>query len=157
GVGTLASFAALGGANAEHVPVILVGGGPGLGERDGRHVHHMPTDDIETPRRMAAEIVERAVLLDDPATAYETIEETLDVCRGNLRPVFMEVPRDLFDARPEQVWRHAPKARQSRERIDLELAAIDDLAGAVDAAQRPVIWSGVGVLRRRVGERVVTL
>ncbi|MGI9538972.1 MAG: thiamine pyrophosphate-binding protein [Miltoncostaeaceae bacterium] len=41
GVGTLATLAATGGANAERVPVLIIGGGPGLGERDGRHIHHM--------------------------------------------------------------------------------------------------------------------
>ena len=40
GVGILATMAALGGANSEGVPVVVIGGAPGLAERDGRRIHH---------------------------------------------------------------------------------------------------------------------
>lgn len=157
GVGTLAPLAALGGANAEHVPVVLIGGGPGLAERDGRRIHHMPTEDMNTPRRMAAEITAEAVLLDDPEEAFERIDVALDLCQRTLRPVFIEVPRDQFDVRPEQVWRHRHHDRRTEEHADREAAAVGDLVEAIDAAERPVIWSGVGVLRRGAGERVIAL
>lgn len=157
GVGTLAPLAALGGANAEHVPVALIGGGPGLGERDGRQIHHMPTEDMNTPRRMAAEITAEAVLLDDPEEAFEKIDAALDLCQRTLRPVFIEVPRDQFDVRPEQVWRHPHRNVRTQDHADGEAAAISDLVETINAAERPVIWSGVGVLRRRVGEKVIEL
>ena len=54
GVGALAGSAALGGANAERVPVVMIAGAPGLGERDGRRLHHTPGDDIDAPRRALA-------------------------------------------------------------------------------------------------------
>lgn len=157
GVGALAPLAALGGANAERVPVVLIAGGPGLGERDGRHIHHMPSDNVATPRRMAAEITERAVLLDDPERAFETIDETIDACVRSLRPVFIEVPRDQFDVRPTQVWRHPNRAAPRAAHADLDAAAIADLVATVDAAERPIIWSGVRVLRRGCGDRVTKL
>lgn len=155
GVGTLAPLAALGGANAEHVPVVLIGGGPGLGERDGRQIHHMPTEDMNTSRRMAEEITAAAVLLDDPEEAFEKIDTALDLCQQTLRPVFLEIPRDQFDVRPEQVWRHPHRSVRTDEHAHREAAAIEDLVQTINAAERPVIWSGVGVLRRRTGEQVI--
>ncbi len=157
GVGTLAPLAALGGANAEHVPVVLIGGGPGLGERDGRQIHHMPTEDMGTPRQMAAQITAQTVLLDDPEEAFERIDAALDLCQRSLRPVFIEVPRDQFDVRPEEVWRHHEHGQRAPGHADREAAAISDLVATIDSAERPVIWSGVGVLRRRAGEAVVEL
>jgi indolepyruvate decarboxylase len=156
GVGALAPLAALGGANAERVPVVLIAGGPGLGERDGRHIHHMPSDDMAAPRRLAAEITERAVLLDDPERAFEVIDETIEACHHHLRPVFIEVPRDQFDVRPEQVWRHEHRPARPSAPAGLD-AAVADLVATVDAAERPVIWSGVRVLRRGCGHQVIEL
>lgn len=157
GVGTLATLAATGGANAEQVPIAIIGGGPGLGERDGRHIHHMPTDDMDSPRRMISEVAARAVVIDDPDTAFETIDRTLDACVEQLRPVYIELPRDLIDARPDEVWRHHA-ARDAEPERDARLdAAVADLTDRLDAAERPVIWAGVGVLRRGLGERIMEL
>lgn len=157
GVGTLATLAATGGANAEHVPVLIVGGGPGLGERDGRRIHHMPTDDMDTPRRMISEVTSRAVVVDDPETAFEVIDDAIEACASGLRPVYVELPRDLIDARPEQVWRHSPAIAAGAEPDGLLGAAVSDVVGVLDAAARPVVWTGVGVLRRGLGERVSAL
>ena len=157
GVGTLATLAAVGGANAEHVPVVVVGGAPGLGERDGRKVHHMPTDDMDSPRRMMSELVGRAVLIDDPDTAFETIDDTIDHAQRHLRPVYIELPRDLIDVTPEQVWRHHRRAERHEDRAALYEAATADLRQTIDAAERPVIWAGVGVQRRRLGDAVIDL
>ena len=53
-MGALAGAAAMGGANAGRVPVVLIAGAPGLGERDGRRLHHTPGDDIDAPPIAAA-------------------------------------------------------------------------------------------------------
>lgn len=157
GVGILASMAAVGGANAERVPLVLIGGGPGMGERDGRRIHHMPSDDMTVPRRMISEITARAVLLDDPARAFEEIDRTLDLAQRLLRPVFLEIPRDLMDARPEQVWRHPGHGSRPRADEGAVRDAVADVAARLDAAERPVLWSGVGVLRRGLGREVLAL
>lgn len=157
GVGILAPMAAIGGANVERVPLVLVGGGPGMQERDGRQIHHMPSDDMAAPRRMMSEIVAEAVLLDDPALAYERIDGALDTALRRLRPVFIEVPRDLFGERPAQVWRHRAGTSRHGAGEAARRAATEDLRARIAAAERPVIWSGVGVLRRRLGDGVIAL
>ena len=49
GVGILGTMAALGGANAEGTPVVVIGGAPGMSERDGRHIHHAPCLNMDAP------------------------------------------------------------------------------------------------------------
>jgi TPP-dependent 2-oxoacid decarboxylase len=107
GVGALATAAAMGGANAESVPVVVIAGAPGLGERDGRRLHHTPGTDIDAPRRALAQVVGETLLLDDLETAREALEDALDRCLHTHRPLYVEVPRDLFDERPGRRRRRA--------------------------------------------------
>jgi indolepyruvate decarboxylase len=157
GVGALATVAALGGANAERVPVALVAGAPGRGERDGRRLHHTPGDDIDAPRRAIAQVTCAAVVLDDPDTAVARLEEVLDRCMHEHRPVYLELPRDLIDepvGAPARRRRGGRPAGAPAERIE---AAVADARERLDAATRPVVWTGVGVLRRGGGDRVLAL
>ena len=100
GVGALAGAAAMGGANAERVPVVMIAGAPGLGERDGRRLHHTPGDDIDAPRRALAQVVGETLVLDDLGTALERLDAALDRCVHDHRPLYVELPRDLVDERP---------------------------------------------------------
>ncbi len=156
GVGALGAAAAIGGANAERVPVVLISGAPGLRERDGRRLHHTPGDDIDAPRRAMAELVGETVALDDLETALEDLEGALDRCVAGHRPLYVEVPRDLLDERPAprrgRRTRGAPTVAPGRVE-----AGVADAREVLAAARRPVVWSGVGVLRRDDGARVVAL
>lgn len=156
GVGALATAAAIGGANAESVPVVVIAGAPGLGERDGRRLHHTPGTDIDAPRRALAQVVGETLLLDDLETAREALEDALDRCLHTHRPLYVEVPRDLLDERPGRRRRRAePGSRDPYpERV---AAAVADVRERLSAARRPVVWSGVGVLRRDHGERLLRL
>ena len=156
GVGALAAAAAVGGANAERVPVVLIAGAPGLGERDGRRLHHTPGDDIDAPRRALAQVVGETLVLDDLETALEDLEGALDRCTGGHRPLYLELPRDLLDERPAPYRRR--RGRASRAGSDERVAAgVADVRERLAAARRPVLWSGVGVMRRDDGARALAL
>jgi len=157
GVGALATVAALGGANAERVPVALIGGAPGLGERDGRRLHHTPGDDLDAPRRAIAQVTCAAVVLDDLDTALWDLERTLERCLHEHRPVYLELPRDLIDEPVPAGARR--RRRRAGDRVPPErvAAGVADARQRIDAAERPVVWSGVGVLRRGGGDRVLAL
>ena len=156
GVGALAAAAAIGGANAERVPVVLIAGAPGRGERDGRRLHHTPGDDIDAPRRALAELVGETLLLDDLETAVEDLAGALDRCMAGHRPLYVEVPRDLLDEpAPSHRRRGGPAAEDARpERV---AAAVADARDRLSAARRPVVWAGVGVLRRGRGAEALAL
>jgi TPP-dependent 2-oxoacid decarboxylase len=156
GVGALAGAAAVGGANAERVPVVLIAGAPGLGERDGRRLHHTPGSDLDAPRRALSAVVGETLVLDDLATALVDMEAALDRCARDHRPLYIELPRDLVDEHPARRRRRAGPAPRttSPERI---AAGVADVRERLGAARRPVIWSGVGILRRGRGGEVLAL
>ncbi|MBM3697163.1 MAG: alpha-keto acid decarboxylase family protein, partial [Actinobacteria bacterium] len=144
GVGILATLAAVGSANAERVPLVVIGGAPGMAERDGRRIHHMPSADMDSPYRMMSEIAPYHVLLDDPDEAYDQIDWLLLNVQGNLMPGYIELPRDMIGTVPEHprsVTRPAetlvPMARLS--------AAVDDVIARINKAKRPIMWVGHGV------------
>jgi TPP-dependent 2-oxoacid decarboxylase len=156
GVGALAGAAAVGGANAERVPVVLIAGAPGLGERDGRRLHHTPGSDIDAPRRALSAVVGETLVLDDLTTALDDLEGALDRCVHHHRPLYIELPRDLVDEHPARRRRRAgpaPRAASS-ERI---AAGVADVRERLGAARRPVVWSGVGIVGRRRGAEVLAL
>lgn len=154
GVGILATMAALGSANAESVPVIVIGGAPGMGERDNRRIHHMPSADMRSPYRMMEEIAPHCVLLNDPDEAYDQIDWLLRSVRESMMPGYIELPRDMIDARPIAV--HAI-TRPVEEFVPAERlnAAADDVIATINAARNPIIWAGQGARRLQFGERLL--
>ncbi len=156
GVGALAGAAAMGGANAERVPVVMIAGAPGLGERDGRRLHHTPGDDIDAPRRALAQVVGETLVLDDLGTALERLDAALDRCVHDHRPLYVELPRDLVDERPAARPRRRarPPPQAGPERID---AGVADVRERLAAARRPVVWTGAGILRRDRGGEAIAL
>ncbi len=157
GVGILATMAALGGANAEGVPVVVIGGAPGLAEHDGRVIHHMPSTDMGTPRRMMEEIVAHSVVLDDADEAYGQIDWLLDSVMRDMRPGYIELPRDMISAVPagaaHAIVRPAvPELPPARIQ-----AAADDVIATINRARKPILWVGNGARRLRFGERLLAL
>lgn len=154
GVGTLATMAALGSANAEGVPVVVIGGAPGMTERDSRRIHHMPSADMTSPYRMMEEIAPHCVLLDDPDEAYDQIDWLLRGVHDSMLPGYIELPRDMIGAtpvRPHGIPRPMDEVVPA-ERIQ---AAADDVIATINRAKRPILWSGHGARRMQFGERLL--
>ena len=155
GVGILATMAALGGANSEGVPVVVIGGAPGLAERDGRRIHHYPSDDVDAPRRMMDEITVASVLLNQPDIAYDQIDWLLDLCMSEMRPGYIELPRDMISAVPKGQLRTVARTARVPVPEDRCRAAAHDVAEAIRAAKRPILWVGHGSRSLKFGERVL--
>ena len=154
GVGTLATMAALGSANAERVPVVVIGGAPGMAERDGRRIHHMPSADMESPYRMMSEVAPYHVLLDDPDEAYDQIDWLLLNVQEDMLPGYIELPRDMINAVPAAPH---PVTRAAESLVPMERiqAAATDVIARINAAKRPIIWVGHGARSMNYGERLM--
>jgi len=154
GVGTLATMAALGSANAEHVPVVVIGGAPGMTERDTRRIHHMPSADMRSPFRMMQEVAPHCVLLDDPDEAHDQIDWLLRTVRASMMPGYIELPRDMISATPLATHR---VHRSIDDLVPMErvAAAADDVISAINRASRPILWAGHGARNRQYGERLL--
>lgn len=154
GVGILATMAALGSANAEGVPVVVIGGAPGMSERDSRRIHHMPSPDMASPFRMMQEIAPHCVLLDDPDEAYDQIDWLLRGVHDTMMPGYIELPRDMINAAP--VAPHAiPRPMADVVPMERVTAAADDVIATINTAKRPILWTGHGARRMHFGDRLL--
>jgi indolepyruvate decarboxylase len=151
---------AVAGSYAEHVPVLVISGGPGDEERKfGTLIHHQARA-IESQLNIYREVTAAARLIDDPRTAAERIDEVVRTMWREQRPGYLEIHRDMVDrmievprdvaegARPLELEHSDP--RKTRE-------AASDAAARLDRAQRPVVIVGIQTFRFKAQREVLAL
>jgi indolepyruvate decarboxylase len=155
GVGALSTINAVAGANAEHSPVVVISGAPGVGEqRDDQLLHHR-----FGPYSFQREIFDRitcaSAVLDDPYTALRQIDRVLAAARRHSRPVYIELPRDQVDvtaypcpAQPADLPVSDPAALAE---------AVEETLQLVRQASTPAVLAGLEVHRRRLQDLLARL
>jgi len=150
-VGGLNCVNAVAEAYAEKSPVLIVSGGPGVGERKPNALLHHRVRTFETQRNVFEEVTCKATVLDSPVTAPRQIAETLATIKRLNRPGYLEIPRDLY---------LAPVSAQPVElpEVPLDAEALDELVAEsiemCNNADRPVLMVGIEVHRLRLAEKV---
>ncbi|MGD9765014.1 MAG: thiamine pyrophosphate-binding protein [Candidatus Binatia bacterium] len=155
---------------SERVPVLVISGGPGEGERKyGTLIHHQAKE-IESQLRIFQEVTCAAELLDEPRTAAERIDGVVREIWRTQQPGYLEIHRDMVERRvpvPRHIleWDGALSfARSDERRVD---EAVRDTRARWDAARHPVTVVGiethrfklqreVRILAERLGAPVVT-
>ncbi|MGE3773988.1 MAG: alpha-keto acid decarboxylase family protein [Gammaproteobacteria bacterium] len=144
-VGGLSLVNAVAGAYAEKSPVIVISGAPGVDERAGDPLLHHRVGAFSTQREVFEKITVAAASLEDPHTAFRDIDRCLDLAMTMKRPVYLELPRDRVDVRPEHAHlRRTPKHRSDAAALAEALA---EASAMIAAAKQPVIYAGVEVHR----------
>lgn len=143
GAGALNLVNAVAGAYAEKSPVVVVSGAPGRSERTGGVLVHHQAKRLDSQLAVFREVTCDQAVLDDPALAGAQIARVLASARRYSRPVYIEVPRDAFEAPCDgvRVLADAPH----------DAAAVRACAGEIlarlAAARSPVLMAGVEVRR----------
>ena len=142
-------------AYAERSPVVVISGAPGAAEREAGLLLHHRVREFDTQKRVFEEITVASTVLDDPDTAPAEIDRVLAAAMRYKRPVYIEIPRDTVALR---AGRHHVR-RQAREQSDADTlrVAIDEAAGLLNAAKRPVILAGEEVHRFSLQDRFMDL
>jgi indolepyruvate decarboxylase len=142
-------------AYAEKTPLIVISGGPGEREKaKGEFLFHT-VKDFNSQLRIYKEVTEMAVLLDSPKTAYTKIQKALNACQEFMRPVYIEIPRDVVD---EEIFIPQEKEMLSYpvdERAAKEGA--EEILLRVDHATMPVILAGVETERFNLKDSILRL
>ncbi len=146
GVGGLKLVNSTAQAWAESVPVVVISGAPGLGERAGDPLLHHKVKDFATQMRVMQDVTEYAAYVDDPQTAPRIIAEAFATARRECRPVYLEIPRDIV-GEPCGPLPEIPPPPDAEPDPEVLAACLDDLQRELDAAARPAIISGVLVAR----------
>src|SRR3954469_21601727 len=106
--GGLSLCNSIAGAYAEKSPVIVLSGSPGLSERARNPLLHHKVKGFETQFEVFEKITVAAAVLDDPLYAFNQIDRVLEAAVRYKRPVYLEIPRDLVQAK--QVGAHRTPA-----------------------------------------------
>ncbi len=154
GAGALNMVNPIAAAYAEKSPVIVLSGGPGVGESHIDLLLHHQAKRLDSQFQMYAEVTCDRARLSDPKTAPEEVARVLSSCLTESRPVYLEIPRD-------QVFREclpAPEARPDPTHDPDALAAcVEEILERIAGASSPVLLVGVEVRRYGLEDKVARL
>jgi indolepyruvate decarboxylase len=156
GVGGLKLANAVAGAWAEQVPLLVVSGAPGVAERSSDALLHHRVKDFDSQLQVFRDLTCAQAVLTSTHSAAEEIDRVISTVLSDLRPGYIEVPRDMVSRIIE-----APDGgldiRLPAVDPDALRHAVDDVAAHLRAARTAVIHAGSTVQRRRVGDDLFRL
>ena len=152
-VGGLSLCNPIAGAFAEKSPVIVISGAPGMSERHSDPLLHHKVRDFNTQRDVFEKITIRAVLLDDPVTAFREIDRCFEMAVRFKRPVYLELPRDRVQT--QAVFEHVPQVELPVSDRNALKESLDEAAKHIEQARRPVIVAGVEIHRFGLQREVI--
>lgn len=148
------------GSYAEHVPVLVISGGPGDEERKfGTLIHHQARA-IESQLEIYREVTAAARLIDDPRTAAEEIDQVVRTMWREQRPGYLEIHRDMVDRTievPKQVAERGGALEFERSNPRKVREAARDAAERLERAQHPVVIVGIETFRYKAQREVLEL
>ena len=154
-VGGLSLCNSIAGAYAEKSPVIVLSGSPGLSERARNPLLHHKVKDFDTQFEVFGKITAAAAVVDDPLTAFSTIDRVIEAATRFKRPVYLEIPRDMVNVKPGTP--HRPSAGPPPSDPDALREAVDEASAMLAAAKRPVILADVEIHRFGLQDELIAL
>ncbi|MFN3727377.1 MAG: thiamine pyrophosphate-dependent enzyme [Allosphingosinicella sp.] len=158
GVGTLSLANAVAGAFVERSAVVVVNGGPGArdlwNERHYGLLYSHSTGRPFTDLAVFKQITAFAARIERAAEAPDLIDEAIERALREQRPVYIEVPHDLWAAPCSKPARALDSSRPPSGR-EAELA--EEIARLIGQARRPAILLGVEIARYGLAEAAEVL
>jgi indolepyruvate decarboxylase len=156
-VGGLGVLNAVAGAYAEKSPLIVISGSPGLGERLRNPLLHHQVRDYNTQHRIYEQVTCATCVLEDPSRAARQIDDVIEACRREKRPVYIEVPRDMVDAPCPAASSGSLSAADRSIDAAAQKEAVAEAGRMLAAAKRPMILAGVEIHRFHLQEKLLRL
>jgi indolepyruvate decarboxylase len=153
GAGALNMVNAVAMAYAEESPVLVVSGAPDLHARRDVLFHHR-VKGYDSQLRVLEEVTEASAVLSDPRNAAYEIDRVLDRMKTVSRPGYLEIPRDMVNARLDP---HGPAyVPPEPDRSGLE-EALGEIAGRLNRSRSAVILAGQEAERFGLMEKLLRL
>lgn len=154
-VGGLSTCNSIAGAFAEKSPVIVISGSPGMRERESDPLLHHRVRDFNTQREVFEKITIASAALNDPLTAFREIDRCLEAAVRYKRPVYLEIPRDMVDAKA--VFPHEPVETRYESNKQALQESLEEAREMLESARKPVILAGVEMHRFGLREELLKL
>ncbi|MFN3477252.1 MAG: thiamine pyrophosphate-dependent enzyme, partial [Candidatus Methylomirabilales bacterium] len=110
---------------------------------------------FESQLNVYKEITGCAIALNDPSSALEEIERTFETILRTKRPGYLEVPRDVADAKGRGVSK-IKSVLPAKDPAALK-EAMQEVIFRLNRSQRPVVYAGVEVVRFDLREKLIAL
>ena len=153
GAGALNMVNAVAASYAEKVPLVVISGAPGAGERHKGLLLHHQVKHLDSQAAIFREITCDQCVLDDPQRAPADIARVLRSCIEQSRPVYIELPRDMVLEPCAEV---TPLPAEPHDAEALE-ACVDEVLARLQQAAAPVLMVGIEVRRFGLEEKVAQL
>lgn len=148
------------GSYAEHVPILVVSGGPGEQEyKHGTLIHHQARA-IESQLRIYREVTVAAETIDDPRTAAEKIDEVVRTLWREQRPGYLEIHRDMVDVKitvPTSIRKAGSPLEMERSNSAKVKEAARETADRLNQAKKPLVFVGIETFRFKAQKEVLQL
>ncbi|MDF0650680.1 MAG: thiamine pyrophosphate-binding protein [Nitrospira sp.] len=153
GAGVLNMVNPIAQAYAEKSPVLIISGAPDLAGRDPDLLIHHKVKGFDTQRRIYEEMTAASATLDDRSTASREITRVIEAVRREMRPGYLEIPRDLTWAEIDEPEAWTPVAPQ-RDLAALA-EAMQELDDRLNRSRNPVILAGIDIMRLGLRDQVI--
>ena len=154
-VGGLSMTNSIAGAYAEKSPVIVISGAPGLKEQRKDPLLHHKVRNFLTQKYIYDQITVAGTVLNDPVTAFDEIDRVFDTVYRQKRPGYIELPRDMVDARGRQL--HQPADREATSDLGTLRSAVQEIVDLINESENPVILAGVELHRFGFQDKLLRL
>ena len=154
GAGALNMVNPIAAAYAEKSPVVVLSGGPGVGESHIDLLLHHQAKRLDSQFQMYAEVTCDRARLSDPKTAPAEVSRVLSSCLTESRPVYLEIPRDLVHESCEAAPPAAPRFDYDPQALS---ACVEEIIERIASARSPVLLVGVEVRRFGLESKVAEL
>lgn len=157
GVGTLSLVNAIASAYTERVPIVIINGGPTsedlrIEDELGCLYSHSTGSD-KTDLKVFGHITSFAGVVEDLSSACSIINDAFLSSKQDLRPVYLEIPQDLWNAEIESLECNTTPDRVFSDNGDY----LQHLIEILSDAESPVFFIGVEIVRKRLSNQVIRL
>ena len=155
GAGGLKVTNAAANAWAEQVPLLIISGAPGIGEREDDPLLHHKVKSFDSQLNVFAELTCAQAVLRSPHNAAEEIDRVIRTMLSEQRPGYIEVPRDMvsvaIDATISTIEPQLPRL----DPVALE-EAVRDVMTELQKASTAVIHAGAMIERRHLESDLIS-
>ncbi len=147
GVGGLNMINPVAMAYAELSPVVIISGAPAIAGRKKDPAFHHLVKDYGSQQRIFEEVTCATAALTNTGTAAEEINRVLEACMTFKRPGYIEIPLDMpgieipIPDTPKTCFTAPPTNTAAMQEAAREIVT------AFEIAERPVLYTGVGIRR----------
>lgn len=154
-VGGFNALNAVAGAYAEKSPLIIISGIPGLEERQGHPLLHHQVRSLNTQLQIFERVTAAAISVEDPKLAPGQIDDVIETCLREKRPVYIEFPRDVPKMRCASPKKLIVVPNPGSPEVLKE--ALQEASAMIRKAKKPVILGGVEIHRFGLQDKLIKL